>query len=277
MKTEKFSFSHKDGVVEGAYVSVENNAPLVIIINGHNGFYNYGMFPHIQQSLAEKDIASFSFNFSHGGVKGDADHFEDLGKYEKNCMRLEVEDTMCILHNLHSQKFMKHSKIFLMAHSLGGVPAVFAAAKAQAENIIIAGIILISTVKQLNFWPAEMIEEWKRNNVYYKKNNRTKQLLPQGEEFLQEVLQGETLWNVENEIKKLRQPLLILHGENDEAIPVEHSFAKYAWAKANNNKTTLKIIPGATHTFNTKHPFEETSPQLEQMITEAIAFIKLCS
>ncbi len=152
-----------------------------------------------------------------------------------------------------------------------------AAAKAQAENINVAGIVLISTVKQLNFWPAEMIEEWKRNKVYYKKNNRTKQLLPQGEEFLQEVLQSETSWNVENEIKKLSQPLLILHGENDEAIPVEHSLTKYAWAKENNNKTSLKIIPGATHTFNTKHPFEETSPQLEQMITEAVAFIKLCS
>ncbi len=277
MQSEKLSFSHKDGVVEGVYDPAENDAPLVIIINGHNGFYNYGMFPHIQQSLAGNNIASYSFNFSHGGVKGDADYFEHLEKYEKNCMRLEVEDTMCILHNLASEKFIKYSRIFLMAHSLGGVPTVFAAAKAQEENINIAGIILISTVKQLNFWPKEMIDEWKQNKVFYKMNNRTKQALPQGEEFLNEVLESDTAWNVENEIKKLVQPLLILHGENDEAIPVEHSYAKYEWAKANNNKTSLKIIPGATHTFNTKHPFEEASPQLEQMIAEAVAFIKLCS
>ncbi|MDQ6761568.1 MAG: hypothetical protein M3015_02945, partial [Bacteroidota bacterium] len=143
MQKEKISFIHKDGVVEGIYVPVENDAPLVIIINGHNGFYNYGMFPHIQHSLAENSIASYSFNFSHGGVNGDGDYFEDLEKYEKNSMRLEVEDTMCVLHNLNSGQFKIHTKIFLLAHSLGGVPAIFSASKAQAENINIAGIILI--------------------------------------------------------------------------------------------------------------------------------------
>lgn len=277
MQKEKVSFSHKDGIVEGIYVSAENDAPLVIIVNGHNGFYNYGMFPHIQQSLADNNIASYSFNFSHGGVNGDGDYFEDLEKYEKNSMRLEVEDTMCVLANLDSEHFRKHSKIFLLAHSLGGVPTVFASAKAQSESVSITGIILVSTVKQLNFWPKEMIDEWKRDKVFYKKNNRTKQMLPQGEELLNEVLQSDTTWNVESELKKLRQPLLILHGENDEAIPLEHSLTKFEWTKMNNDSTSLKIIPGATHTFNTKHPFEETSQQLEQMIAEAVHFIKSLS
>ncbi|MEO6637878.1 MAG: hypothetical protein ABIN25_06355, partial [Ginsengibacter sp.] len=90
MQKQKISFIHKDGIVEGIYMPSEIDARLVIIINGHNGFYNYGMFPHIQESLADNNIASYSFNFSHGGVKGDGDYFEDLKKYEKNCMRLEV-------------------------------------------------------------------------------------------------------------------------------------------------------------------------------------------
>ena len=184
------------------------NSPLVIIINGHNGFYNYGMFPYLQETLSRHGISSYSFNFSHGGIKGDADYFEDLINYEKNCMRLEVEDVMCVLHNLHPGKFEKHNKLFLLAHSLGGVPLIFSAKKAQDENIVINGIILVSTVKQLNFWPREMVDEWKQNKVYYKKNNRTKQMLPQGEEFLNEVLQSDSKWNVENEIKKLQQPIL---------------------------------------------------------------------
>ena len=274
MDKEKLSFKHSTGVVEGIYISVKVDAPLVIIINGHNGFYNYGMFPHIQESLAANGIASYSFNFSHGGVKGEADYFEDLDLYEKNCMRLEVEDTLCVLHNLASEKLKNHSKIFLFAHSLGGVPAIFAASKAQDENINIAGNILISTVKQLNFWPKEMLEEWKQNKVYYKKNNRTKQMLPQGEEFLNEVLQSDSTWNVESELKKLKQPILIIHGETDEAVPAEHGQSKYEWIKDTNSNTSFKIIPEATHTFNTKHPFEETSPQLEEMIHEVVRFIK---
>lgn len=273
MNLKEISLIHENGVVDGIYLSTGANSPLVIIINGHNGFYNYGMFPYLQQSLAQHNISSYSFNFSHGGIKGDTDYFEDLGKYEKNCMRLEVEDVMCVLHNLHSGKFEKQDKFFLLAHSLGGVPAIFSAKKAQDENIVINGIILVSTVKQLNFWPDEMINEWKQNKVCYKKNNRTKQLLPQGEEFLNEVLQSDSEWNVENEIKKLSQPILILHGENDEAIPEVHGRKLFEWIRLINKNSFLKIIPGATHTYNTKHPFEGTTPQLEEMINDIVTFI----
>jgi uncharacterized protein len=271
---KRISFTHENGTVDGIYVKGRNDGPLVIIINGHNGFYNYGMFPWLQQSLAGYDISSYSFNFSHGGVYRGADYFEDLNGYEKNCMRLEVEDVMCILHNLHSPKFEKHSGLFLLAHSLGGVPLIFSAKKAQDENIRVDGIVLLSTVKQLDFWPEEMIEEWKQKKVYYKINNRTKQKLPLGEEFLNEILQSDSKWNIENEIKKLHQPVLIVHGENDEAIPVEHARSLYNWVQSVNDKSLLKIIPGATHTYNTKHPFEVTTPQLQEMIRDMVAFIQ---
>ncbi|MEO6187379.1 MAG: hypothetical protein ABIO82_05615, partial [Ginsengibacter sp.] len=66
----KISFEHRNGMVEGLYASVGTKAPLVIIINGHNGFYNYGMFPEIQKRLQQNNIASYSFNFSHGGAIG---------------------------------------------------------------------------------------------------------------------------------------------------------------------------------------------------------------
>ena len=72
------------------------------------------MFPYLQETLAINKISSYSFNFSHGGIKGDADYFEDLVGYEKNCMRLEVEDVMCVLHNLHSGKFEKHDRPFFI-------------------------------------------------------------------------------------------------------------------------------------------------------------------
>nr|MBP6185695.1 hypothetical protein [Saprospiraceae bacterium] len=44
-----YAFDH--GIVEGAFVKVPESQDLVIITNGHNGFYSYGMFPAIQQGL----------------------------------------------------------------------------------------------------------------------------------------------------------------------------------------------------------------------------------
>lgn len=274
MKKEQLSFKHENGMVDGMYVVPKYESPLVVIVNGHNGFYNYGMFPFIQDTLANSGVSSYSFNFSHGGIRGNGDYFEDLDKYEQNCMRLEVEDTMCVLHNLDSEKLKSHSKIFLLAHSLGGVPAIFSASAAQDEMIKIAGIILVSTVDKLNFWPDEMLKEWEEKKVYYKKNNRTKQMLPQGEEFLYEVLQNDTKWNVKNELMKLKQAALIIHGGEDEAVSLQQGINKYKWIKDTNENAAFKIIPGATHTFNTRHPFEAASPQVEEMLREIVAFIQ---
>lgn len=266
MEKERVIFQHTNGNVEGIYINAGSGSPLVIIINGHNGFYNYGMFPYIQQQLFKNRISSYSFNFSHGGIMGDADVFEDLGKYEQNCMRLETEDLLSVLRNLY-KKCKDHLKIFLFAHSLGGVPTLFGAKKAVKEKIKIDGIILASTVKTLNFWPPEMIKEWAMAGVYYKKNNRTKQELPQGFELLQEILNCDKVWNIKEAIQSLNLPILIIHGANDEAVPVEHGESLFSWIKDTNANAQLKILPSATHTYNTKHPFENSSMELEELIS----------
>ena len=270
MNKKIISFTHKNGFFEGVYFNSGDQTPLVIIVNGHNGFYNYGMFPFIQETLYKNKISSYSFNFSHGGVIGDKDFFEDLGKYEKNCIRLEVEDLMSVLQN---EAFKAHSLTLLLAHSLGGVPAIFGAKQAIEKQIKITGLILLSTVSTLNFWPAEIIEEWKKKKVYYKKNNRTKQELPQGEEFLHEVLEHEINWNVVEAICSFQIPILIIHGGKDEAVPVEHANIMYNAIHKHNLSATMKIIQGATHTYNTMHPFLGPSPQLLEMLEVITNFV----
>ena len=74
--------------------------------------------------------------------------------------------------------------------------------------------------------------------------------------------------------KKLKIPILIVHGDNDEAIPVEDGRKLFEWIKNNNRNSSLEIIPGASHTFNTKHPFEGASPQLEKMLHMVVPFIQ---
>ena len=146
------------------------------------------------------------------------------------------------------------------------MPAIFGAKKALEEKIKIDGIILVSTVKTLNFWPSEMLTAWAAAGVYYKKNNRTQQELPQGFELLQEIIRCDKNWNVEHAIRSFNIPILIIHGANDEAVPVEHGKSLYSWIKDSNPNAGLKIVPNATHTFNTKHPFQNSSDELEELI-----------
>ncbi len=267
-------FSHDEGTLEGIYKNAGEGSPIVVIVNGHNGFYNYGMFPHIQSILLKNGISCFSFNFSHGGVISGQDTFEELDKYEKNCMRLEVKDTITVLQNVTNFSSNAHPSILILAHSLGGVPAVFSTTQATRENISISGLILLSCVQQLNFWPSEMMNKWEKDKVYYQLNNRTKQLLPHGEEFLSEILSSEESWNVKKEIRKIKCPVLIIHGGQDESVPVEHAHALFEALQKNNTAAYIKIIQSATHTYNTRHPFEGSSVQLDEMLREVMNFIK---
>lgn len=263
MEEQKHVFESKNGPLDARYSNAGAGTPLVIIANGHNGFFNYGMFPFIRKYLLEQGISSIGFNYSHSGIVGESDVFEDLERYRKNCRRLEKEDLVTVLR-IASEQFPQHPKIFILAHSMGGIATVFAAKEAAEKNIPLHGAILLNCLSTLNVRSEAVLENWKTNGVWLLRNNRTLQDLPQGEEYLQETLAsaGNGPWNPESIVRSLRIPLLILHGDEDESVPVWHSEHLHAWSKDHHPDTRFELIPGATHTLNTKHPFEGATPQL---------------
>lgn len=274
-RKEKFIFNH--GSVEGVFCrKTEADLALAVITNGHNGFYNYGMFPYLQERLAENNISTFSYNFSHGGVKGDEDYFTEIEKYEMNCMRLETEDLYCLIKKItsNSEYSADEKKLVLISHSLGSIPTIFGARKLLKEGIKIDGIILIAPTNTLDFWSNEEMEEWDKNGVLYLLNKRTNQQLPQGKEYLKETKLAKSDWNLENALRDVATRFLIIHGEKDEAVPLVEPETINKWNKQFGNKSELKIIPNATHTFNTKHPFTGPSTELDLMIKELVSWIK---
>lgn len=261
----KVTFELEHGQVEGIYLKAsEPSAPLVVITNGHNGFYNYGMFPHIQKTFQKHGISSYSYNFSHGGVVADSDYFTELDKYEKNSMRLETLDLLGVLEHLSDSviDFNSGTDLYLFSHSLGVVPTIFAARKFEGRDL--SGIVLLAPIKTLNVFPKEMIDKWEENGVYYMKNNRTGQELPQGSEFLSEIKKSDSEWNLEDAIRDVGTRYLIVHGKEDKDVPAEHSETLQDWAEDSGNDVKRHLIENAGHTFNTKHPFEGTTPELEQ-------------
>jgi pimeloyl-ACP methyl ester carboxylesterase len=272
---KKIQFNFLHGNIQGIYSESKNSNDLVIITNGHNGFYNYGMFPYIQDKLSSAGISSYSYNFSHGGIIGDSDYFEDLEGYEKNCMRLETLDLVGIIDNIKSSgiHFNDDTNLYLLTHSLGGAPTIFAAKQLNDCNQLKA-LILLNSIKTLNVWPKAMLDEWQEKKVYYMKNNRTKQDLPQGYEFLQECLKFETEWNIEQAVSSINKKIILIHGELDKDVPLEHSQSLYNWARQSNIESELIIIQNAGHTFNTKHPFEGPSNELDNLVDTVVTKIR---
>ena len=73
--------------------------------------------------------------------------------------------------------------------------------------------------------------------------------------------------------KKLHSRVLFIHGLDDRDVPVSHSETMWKWAMDNNLDAKVIIVQGAGHTFNTKHPFEGPTPQLDEAINSINAFI----
>lgn len=268
MKETPMIFHTPNGRIDARYMNAGNHTPLVIIANGHNGFFNYGMFPYIRQQLCACGISSLGFNYSHAGIIGESDVFEDLERYGRNCRRLEKEDLLYVLEE--AVKMTGHPRRFILAHSMGGIATVFAAAEAQQANCCPDGIILLCALSTLNVRSDEAMREWKENNgVRLLLNNRTKQLLPQGREYFQETLESVPggKWDSEPVVRSLKMPVLIAHAADDESVPFHHGELLYEWCGKNNGLNRLVSIPGAGHTLNTRHPFDGPSSQLSDFLT----------
>ncbi|MDH4472563.1 MAG: hypothetical protein QE487_08125 [Fluviicola sp.] len=275
MDRHPFQLNSPNGPINGIYRNAGSETPLVVIANGHNGFYNYGMFPHIQQTLVENGISSVAFNYSHSGIVGENDFFEELDKYGKNCRRLEKEDLLFVLEQVETS-FPHHSSVNILAHSMGGIATVFAAKEAAEKGIKLDGAVLLNCLSTLDVRSVEVMEKWKRDRVWLIRNNRTLQDLPQGEEYLQETIasRGTGSWNPEPIVRSLRIPLLIAHADTDESVPIWHGERLYEWSKRNHNRTHFHLIKNGSHTLNTKHPFEGTNPELEDFLKTTIEWIR---
>jgi len=62
----------------------------------------------------------------------------------------------------------------------------------------------------------------------------------------------------------VRAPWLIVHGSEDETVPVEAG--RRLAGRAQSTGAELLVVPGASHSFGTRHPFAGPTPQLIQAL-----------
>lgn len=272
---EKIEINLQHGFVDGFLLraeSTEQSNKLAIIVNGLNGFATYGMFPQLQHDLYEQGISSISFNFSHGGVRGDADYFTEIDLYEKNCMRLEVEDIKGLVNSLSKFK-LPDTSIYLISHSLGSIPTCFAARDLLAMSKNIQGIIFIAPSMILDFWGEKNMQQWELDGKLMYDNKRTEQSLPLGLEYFQETKESASTWNLENALKETPVKYLILHGDKDESIPMDEAKKVQEWNETCGNISKLVIVENASHTFNISHPFQSKSDEYVALSKNIVAWI----
>ncbi|MCK7520789.1 MAG: alpha/beta hydrolase [Ignavibacteriales bacterium] len=113
--------------------------------------------------------------------------------------------------------------------------------------------------------------EWKKAGFIEVLNSRTNQMMKLSLALLEDVEKNkhDTL-NIEKAIKELNRPLFIAHGDQDTSVSFKEAKDLYSWA--NKDFTSFLEIPDAGHTFNAIHPFTESNPKFELLLSRTNSF-----
>ena len=250
----------------------EQEKPLVIFSHGFKGFKDWGTHQIVARYFAEQGLNFLKFNFSHNGISaGSGDIFDDLEGFANNTISKELFDLdRVITFALSGEKFRKPSQIFLIGHSLGGAISIIQA----SENKSIHKLATWASISNFrNLWNAEHEKEWIDTGVLHFENSRTKQQMPIYSSFLDNLKENAERLNILSAAQKMAQPWLIIHGEEDPVVPIEHAIELHN--QQNHNK--LLIIASADHVFCAKHPWNEAElpNPLKQACDATIAFFQV--
>ncbi|MBL4649922.1 MAG: alpha/beta hydrolase [Aureispira sp.] len=256
----------------------EKRLPVLLFAHGFKGFKDWGHWERIAKEFAAAGYCFVKFNFSHNGTTpDDLLNFADLEAFGQNNYSKELDDLQTVIDWLSKAKELQQKNnwdvenITSIGHSRGGPIALIAA----KENTCIQQVITWAGVHELNYaWQkAEgQAEEWKKEGVYYILNGRTKQNMPLYYQLFEDYQNNATRLSVQNTLKGLDKPYLILHGNADPAVPIDS--AKYLAEHA--IQAELRVIDGANHVFGGQHPFvaEDLPLHTKELIQECLSFMK---
>jgi putative redox protein len=140
--------------------------------------------------------------------------------------------------------------IGLAGHSMGAVIAVLTAARTRSVKAVCTLAGRLSGLNATHFFGKKQLKELEdTGRVSFSSRGRSLQL---STEFFADANQ----YNLPETVKSLRTPLMVVHGDADEIIPVQDA---YLAKTLNPEYTELVVIPGADHMFSAETHRSRTS------------------
>ncbi|MBE5859217.1 MAG: alpha/beta hydrolase [Butyrivibrio sp.] len=242
-----------DGIKLNAYLDMPKNGPdkcpLCIIIHGFTGHSEERHIVAVQETLNEIGIATLRADmYGHG--KSD-------GKFEDHTLFKWLTNIIAVVDYAKSLDFV--TDIYMAGHSQGGLSVMLAAAM---ERDVIKALMPLS--------PAAMIPEIARTGellgLKFDPENIPEYLEAwDGRKLSGNYARVAQTIKVEDFVDKYTKPVLLVHGDQDEAVPYETSvkFSKLY------KDCRLVTIPGDTHCYD--HHLELVTKAVKEFMLEQMA------
>lgn len=242
----------------------------IIFVHGFKGFKDWGFGPYLAEHLAEWGNFVITFNFSHNGVGESKTEFDELDKFANNSYSREINEVNEIVKAYKTDYFgeiNEMNKIGLLGHSRGGGVSIISASLLNEIDVLVTW----SAISKFDRFTVRQKEEWRSKGFFEIMNARTKQMMRLNKVMLDDIENNSNhLLNLEKALHKLKKPYLIVHGDQDLAVPISEAEMIYSWA--DKSKTELFKVSGTGHTFDIKHPFEGTTVAFNKVLNKTREF-----
>jgi len=247
--------------------------PVIVYAHGFNGFKDWGNFSLIAQPFTNAGLAVLAFNFSHNGTTPESPaDFVDPEAFGQNNYTKQLYDLGCVLNWVCGEAMqlfpnLDSGAIYLIGHSMGGGMVILKAAADKRVRKVVGWASISHCTTPWGKWSSTMMEQWKRDGVAYYENKRTHQQLPLYYQLYEDYLAHKNELDILQATQTLTIPMLICHGLQDPAVPVESAYL----LKMAQPGAELYITDG-DHVFNRQHlSSDRQNPAGSEMLPDAMS------
>lgn len=211
--------------------------PCVLICHGLGGHKTgrYRIYVDLAEALTVQGMAVFRFDFRGSG--------DSEGHFSEMTLQGEVADALCALEYLEQEPRIDNQRLAIFGRSLGGAVAVLSAARFGKAR----SLALWAPIYNGDPWR----DKWERVSTGAASTEESEEMRRingqvAGMEFYAELF---TL-NIKKELPLLHSvPLLLIHGEQDDLVTIDHSDQYMEGRSGASVITEMVRLPHADHDF----------------------------
>ena len=206
--------------------------PAVLMLHGLGGTHieSHLIYTKAARALASRGITALRFDFRGSG--------NSQGDFMNTTPQGEIDDANAALDFLMSQPEVDRSRIGVLGLSMGGFVAACLAGQRQEVKALVLWSAVANMGELLDSNTDDMRLAQLQSSGYVDLGG-----IPLSREFIEQAHQIVP----EQQIKQYKGPALVIHGSNDETVPVEHA---YRFKNALGDQARLMIVDGADHVFS---------------------------
>jgi len=248
--------------------------PTVLDCHGFKGFMEWGFHPYLADLLAARGFAVVRFNFRSSGMLPGDELVTDEEAFAQRTVGEDVDDIQAVLEALAGGHLagghVDGERMALLGHSRGGGASILAAASDPWRDRLKA-LVTWAAVGTFDRISEPDKERWRKLGAMPVVNARTGQALRLDLNVLDDGEARRAEYDLEAAAAELSAPWLLLHGRDDETVPVAEA---HSLARAGGDGLELHIVEGGNHTFGAQHPFVGPTPALIEVMNATQVWLR---